>query len=989
MKLFIKLALHHNPQLRGGLTERGNVHTQTVEPEHVGSRFKQLTLKCVLLNARSLRNKIADLHKLLYTANYDCICITESWLNADITNGMLDPQNAFHVLRYDRTISRGGGICVFIRNCYELHEVNLSAYSSCLELICFDMYCATVKYRFFVAYRPTASSPVYDVITEADYMTSLVNCFEINNNACGPTFIMGDFNCPNINWKNNLASDDIQARLCNFALCNGYTQCVTEPTRLKSLLDILLTNDPILVSDVKLDMPFSTSDHCVLAFDMLLEIEQPQSSQQCYRKYMWSKADYNAMSLYLNSVAWTDMLTVNFAPDDVWNSFCNVLNTAIDMYVPYVDVDNSGTSRSNIKKYPRHIQALFARKRCLWRLTKRQPDNIAIVSSYRAAAIECRRVVRNFEIEKEKVIIESRNAGTFFKYVNRKLRTCSSRIGILRDENGSTVVTDDEKANLFNSYFNSVNVDDNGLIADIPTRVSEDTCIDDVEFTPTVIRRIIRKIKPKYTCGPDGYPPFLIKSLIDVLDVQLSLIYQSFMSIGKLPTSWKTAIITPFYKKGPSSDPANYRPISLTSVFCKIMERIIVTHLSNYLLANNLINKQQHGFLANKSTETNLLESVNDWTISIENKHSQTVAYIDFARAFDSVCHSKLLLKLNAYGVKGTMFKWIADFLTNRSHCTRIGDSISPPLCIRSGVIQGSVLGPVLFLLYINDVVDVLSSSVKVKLFADDVKLYTSVQTISENFKMQENLNKLSEWANTWQLKIANSKCNFINIGNSANCANFTYNINNSLIKNMPEISDLGVIMDTKLKFSEHINKIVSKAHIRANLILRCFHSKNTQSLVKAYKAYVRPILEYCSTVWSPFLVKDITKLETVQRQFTKRLPGLKSFTYPQRLHNLEMESLEIRRLRNDLSFAYKIIFGRVKTELNEFFTLKDPSLNLRGHQYKLSQITSKTTIRQHFFSNRIINIWNSLPLDSTDFSNIKRFKKSITTINLRPYSIL
>ena len=164
----------------------------------------------------------------------------------------------------------------------------------------------------------------------------------------------------------------------------------------------------------------------------------------------------------------------------------------------------------------------------------------------------------------------------------------------------------------------------------------------------------------------------------------------SFMSVGQIPAEWKSAIIIPLHKKGMSSDPSNYRTISLTSVFSKLMERVVVLDLLAYLQSNNLINKQQHGFLKKRCTATNLLESLNDWTLNIENGRRQPIAYIDFAKAFDSVCHSKLLAKLRQYGVCGSLLEWIGNFLTDRTQQTRVGQSrpMSKISVIISGVIQ-------------------------------------------------------------------------------------------------------------------------------------------------------------------------------------------------------------------------------------------------------------------------------------------------------------
>ena len=302
-------------------------------------------------------------------------------------------------------------------------------------------------------------------------------------------------------------------------------------------------------------------------------------------------------------------------------------------------------------------------------------------------------------------------------------------------------------------------------------------------------------------------------------------------------------------------------------------------------------------------------------------------------------------------------------------------------------MVQGSVLGPLLFLLYINDVADIFNSDVKIKLYADDLKLYSSVQTNDDCNNLQNNINFLCEWANVWQLTISKSKCFMTQIGIHNGC--YSYSLCNSPITTRSEISDLGVIVDSNLNFTSHINSIVSKAHVRANLILRSFQSKRDQSLIKAFNTYVRPLLEYCSSVWSPLFKKDIIKIESVQRRFTKRLPGYKHLTYPQRLRKLNMESLEVRRIRNDLLLAYKIVFGILNTDLNHYFKIKEATYNLKGHKYKLQLPMCKNSRSSHFYFYRVISVWNNLPALTTDFSSLGRFKNSLTVQYILQYCVV
>ena len=555
------------------------------------------------------------------------------------------------------------------------------------------------------------------------------------------------------------------------------------------------------------------------------------------------------------------------------------------------------------------------------------------------------------------------------------------------DESGSPVINDSDKANLLNDYFSSVNITDDGKLPPLLCKAGSGS-LDSVKFTPDMLTRLCKKVKPKLTCDPDNYSPYLLKKVIHSLLLPLSHIFNSLMSIGKIPSAWRKAIITPIFKKGQSSNPANYRPISLTSIFSKLMEKGVVHHMLDYLRTSNLLNKHQHGFLAKKSTITNLLESVNDWTLSVENSNDLVIAYIDFTRAFDSVSHEKLVHKLEAYGITGELLKWTTNFLSERTQCTKIGSCYSPYKPIHGGVIQGSCLGPLLFLIYINDVVEMFTDSVTPKLYADDIKLYTSIQSNVDCIDFQNNLNNLYEWSILWQLQISFSKCYIIHIRRSQPCNNvLEYKLGDVVLKAVNNVSDLGVNVDCKLNFCEHVANITRKAHARANLILRCFISGHRLSNINAFKIYVRPLLEYNSSVWSPTLKYLIELLENVQRRFTKRMFGLYNLTYHQRLTCLGLESLELRRLRFDLLLVYKIVFGLTGLRSEDFFctNVSRNVLNLRGHPYQLIHNVARTPVRNTFFVNRIVGIWNNLHLNACVFNSFKQFKQSLTTDVLAP----
>ena len=583
-------------------------------------------------------------------------------------------------------------------------------------------------------------------------------------------------------------------------------------------------------------------------------------------------------------------------------------------------------------------------------------------------------MIRNHEVRRERRVIAENNTGSFYKFVNQRL-SCKSGIGALRDSSGRLVTDDKQRADILNSFFSSVGSQDDGYLPDMKPRVGNGVNFNHVYFSSAVLRAI-NKLKPNMAAGPDGIPPLLFKRLNACLAEPLSLMYNSFFSIHQIPSMWSKAIITPVFKAGSSSDAANYRPISLTCVACKIMERVVVAQILEYLREHNLISKHQHGFLSRHSTVTNLLESVNDWTLALNDSKGVVIAYIDYAKAFDVVCHKKLIHKLSAYGISGDLNEWISSFLTGRSHCTRVNQSCSDYVNIHSGVIQGSVLGPLLFLLYVNDVTDLFDESCKCKLYADDIKLYSVVDNLCDYRVIQRKLSELQQWSDKWQLKISYKKCSVLALSNQRSRPRIELVMGSVALPEVEVVKDLGVIVDNHLKFDAHVHHIVARAHRLANLIHKCFVSKDVYTLMRAFTTYVRPLLEYASCVWSPCYIGLVTKIESVQRRFTKRFLCCSNLTYSERLAKLNIDRLETRRLHSDLICVYKSMTGMsaVDVGLSDLFTAG--SAVTRGHRFKLLIPHTRINIRKYFFSNRVIQCWNSLPAELEDFLTLGSFRQ-------------
>jgi hypothetical protein len=582
----------------------------------------------------------------------------------------------------------------------------------------------------------------------------------------------------------------------------------------------------------------------------------------------------------------------------------------------------------------------------------------------------------------EQIIIQSKNRGALYSHINKRL-THKAGIAPIHDSSGVVVTDDLAKAEVLNAHFINVGTVDDGVLPAHNRVVPIDTNISLIYFDACDIFNVIHSLDLKCSPGPDGIPCILVKQLVHVLCIPFAILFNLIFQFGEVPNEWKCAIVKPIFKKGNSSDPNNYRPISLTSIICKVYESIIKDKLLSYLNSNALISKAQHGFLKSHSTVTNLMEALNDWTSCLDHKKSVRILYVDFAKAFDSVSSSKLLIKLKGFGIEGLLLSGIKSFLTNRHQRVKVGRVLSSVLTVISGVPQGSVLGPFLFLLFINDLPSLIEEQVVSKLFADDLKAYSLDDYCSNPQSIQAGLDALNDWAKTWQLKLAVSKCGSLTLNGSPSLL-FPDNLllDDKLLPVLTSVSDLGVTIDCNLKFSIHINGIISKAKQRIYLLFKSFFTRNIALMVTAYKTYVLPILEYCSSIWSPSNLGDIDRIEDVQRFFTKRLVGLWHCSYENRLIACSLSSLELRRLHNDLILCYKIVHKLICLNFSDFFET-DANTRTRGHNSKLRLPLCYSSKRRNFFSVRVVPVWNALPFKLVNVESERRFKVELRQIDL------
>ncbi|CAF1029261.1 unnamed protein product [Brachionus calyciflorus] len=445
------------------------------------------------------------------------------------------------------------------------------------------------------------------------------------------------------------------------------------------------------------------------------------------------------------------------------------------------------------------------------------------------------------------------------------------------------------------------------------------------------------------------------------------------------------ANVTPIFKKGDRCDRMNYIPVSITSVVCRIMEKIIRNILLRHLTQNGLFSKHQHGFIPNKSCTTNLLESVDLITFELWKGNCIDIVYTDFSKAFDRVNHRKLLKKLESYGIKGNLLKWIESFLSGRKQRVVLGHSKSEWLNVTSGVPQGSVLGPLLFALFINDLPDRFKNVCS--LYADDCKIYCIFNEQNRDCsieQLQSDIDNLTQWCNEWSMDLNIDKCEVIHIGrNNPESEYFMFkNDRFHRLSKTTEQRDLGVILTGDMKWSKQVSTSAGRANRILGRILNGLRNHGKEIIKKMYTSLVRPHLEYAVSVWNPSLKKDIDILERVQRRATRSIHGFRKFEYVERLKRLKLTNLTTRRRRGDLIQMYKLL--NKQDHVNWYKRWEnDETVNriyeTRGNRYKLRrELVKNCAPRFNFFTNRIVNDWNGLTNEVIESKSINIFKTNL-----------
>lgn len=879
---------------------------------------------------------------------------------------MLDQDGNFTIFRVDRA-SRGGGILTLVPKSIKARQnVSLTFANDLFECLTIELFLNKKWISLSTIYR----KPVYFKESSCLFTDFRANLCSMARNGDG-SIILGDLNLPGINWALDLAEPGLSTWLLTAFRVAGLVQLVNKPTRGKNILDLCFISNENLIRSLTIEEPFGSplqpSDHnsILVSTNFVVGHQVGRKSFLNFNKTPWHK-----ISDFLSSCNWEAFFETAQTADSMVDRFTSLCQKVIKLFVPKYKITKSGIR-------PQFSPLVNRLRNIERRLRRRHHKNI---NDYYSRLKITRLLRRTFSIsrsKKETSVLRSKNPKIFWRYVNSRLKLKPS-LPVLSDDTGNLFLTDSQKVDALAGFFKTTFSNKNFVrTQDSPDeRVSPIEQFDAGIFDEQAVQHYLSKLPSNSAASLDGIPNVFLKKLNIWLAKPLSKIFNVSYYSGCFPKLWKVGKVIPIQKQPTPTNLKHFRPITLNSTISKVMEKVIRDRFLKHLVKNGLLSREQFGFLPGRSVELQLNLCMEDWTRAVDSKVPMHVFYLDVSKAFDSVNHQLLVEKLKNFNTSSTFRTWIRSYLGDRSLTVSINESLSNTFPVPSGVPQGSVLGPLLFTLFINDLPKSVRNS-QIKLYADDVKLYKEINSNHDLKCFQDDIRGIVRWADQNLLNIAKEKCALLQIGpTTATIPQDPYIIDGWSIPMVVEFRDLGVSINQNLCFKNHIERLVSEASRTSACIRRSFTLRDVSFMVRMFKTFVRPKLEYCSSVWSPSQVGLVRLVESVQKTFTKYLGDLYQRPYLDRCRELDLCPLSIRRALGDLTFVYKLFHGHFAGyNISDLYRTK--SSRIRRNIYFLSRSCHTSNVRNNFISNRVVDLWNALPISCVQASTTKKFRKN------------
>ena len=908
----------------------------------------------------------------------------------------------YNIVRADRINRRNGGVAIYSHHTFSLENTRTFSNSYCESAIAYNK-----ENEIVVAavYRPPGCPPK----KFEECLKQIKSFKEEYENA--EILVFGDMNLKFIDWETETMKrpENIQQcwtsdekissnMLLDFMNENLLIQMVHENTRKgKSILDLVFTSDDDLIFDVQVEKNQLDTDHDTVTCQLMHRVGPNEESirnrileteKKSFDRLNFEKAEWKKIKEELSVLKWKEVLKEEMSVETMIKVFEDKILTCSAKYTPERKQPDKKCkiSRNRLKlirkrkklksslNYIKYVKPEKTQQSAL-KQEKLEKKIMKIESDIKSLIAEELHIKELRAVEKMKT-----NPKLFYKYV-KKSQKVESKIGPLQDEQGNLNSDPEIKANLLQKqYIKVFSKPENAK----PENEYPDKCdseISDVTITIEDVKEAIKEIPTNAAPGPDKLPAIVLKECADEIAEAIVMIWTKSLETSEIPDIMKLQTIIPLFKKGRKSLPENYRPVSLTSHLIKLIGRVFRKKIIKHIEDNNLLSDNQHAFRIGRSCLTQLLHHIDEVLKSLENKMNVDVVYLDFAKAFDKVDHKILLKKLEQFGIRGKLLKWIESFISNRYQQVLVDGKLSNKEKVISGVPQGTVLGPLLFLIFINDLEDALKYSI-LRIFADDSKIVKEIQDEDDHNKLQEDLNTAITWATNNNMELNQSKFQLLQYGKEE--LKQPYAANSETITKEEVVKDLGVQLAEDLSWEAQISEAVKQGRKFTGWILRSFFSRNPEVIISLFRTYVIPRLEYASILWSPYKLAEINQLEAVQRSITAKVDGMKNLNYHQRLHSLKLYSMMRRRERYLAIHMFKLATGMVPNNSQlEFYNTSRHGMKCRKPKLKASMV-HLSTVRLHFFTSTGPAIYNILPAEVKQAKSLQQFKSRLDRFLMR-----
>ena len=930
--------------------------------------------------------------------SYDVIAITESALHNSIQNEVIQLEG-YTPIRRDLPdgITHGGVLLYHKESLAVCERPDLETFTNMLVV---EISVDDKKVIISVTYRQHHDSKLQLECFMAKYK-EMVNIVANEKPLCAVH--IGDLNSRSSEWWPGDTDNDAGNYLISVLEDTGLSQLVNKPTHFindfKSCIDLVITDQPNLINECSiLPSLHSTCHHCINHIVLNVNNTPPPP----YKRKIWhyERAQSSSIKKSVKQFDWeSELRAFERDPNLQVKLFTDVLTNIFSNFIPNDERvikprEPAWVTRNLTHAYRKYKKAFktFLKNGCpdngSDRIDDLKAEYTKLVNDAKERYLvgQGAKLSQACDIQQIWAIIKN--------FLNKSKTTIIPPILL----NNAFVSDIQEKANLFNEFFaQQCTVLDTGSYIPAFSPITSEL-LSEVPFDEDDIFSILKTLKPNKAHGWDGISVRMIQMCGDTIISPLAIIYKNCLSKGVFPSLWKGANVVPVHKKDKKNILGNYRPISLLPIFGKMFERVIFKSLYSYLISNKIITNKQSGFIKGDSTTnqllsiTHMIHSAFDCDIPKEVRS----VYLDISKAFDKVWHEGLIFKLRQAGVRGDMLNILSDFLINRYQRTVINGKSSAWSPIQAGVPQGSVLGPLLFLLYINDLLDGMKSDARI--FADDTSLFVVVDDPKSSYEiLSHDLRLVEEWAKQWRMSFnpdpSKPPIEVVFSTKTKPYIHLPLTFNGVSVEVKEEHKHLGLMLDKKLSFNSHINACIKKANKGVGAIRYMSKYAPRSTLEQIYKSYVRPQMEYCDVIFheSPLgdplatnkLSTQMNKIESVQIQAAYAVSGAWKGTSREKIYKeLGWECLSQRRWFRRMTLFYKIVNNESPGYLTECITFPDPPwVSVYGREpptanaMLLTPMVTRTIKFTSSFFPSCVTHWNRYLTYERHASNLNRFK--------------